>query len=416
MPRPSALPALAACPRWVSRPRTEAKDSLDEAADEGTAIHAKMEALAGIPVSQWDDDINGDAALGPALIPIVREAADQVRDVFSMGLPVVTKARLGLGEDSHYELGCVLDDGLSVQRFHAHASAMPVQDAVYCECGLDSGIAAPGTGDVAVVQGNRGFYIDYKSNRVARDHRPQVLAYVVGLFNAVARLETVEARVVAPRLYGVHAPEVFSRGMLPQLEAELRAITGAAADPFTPGCPGEYCAMCAGNGRCPYQAAALRDIPVAAEALVRPQAWTHMLDAVTPDLRGQRRALVKWLETFVDAVKDDDKAWALANPEAEIPGFAKTVQAGRACFDRTRCAEAVDALCLKFGLGLDVIKAFAVVDASGFADYLALNRGTTKAEAEAEVKAALAPYMKRGADIVAFRAVKAKKAKPALTA
>jgi chaperonin GroEL len=51
-PRPSSLPFLSACPRWVNRPKPveEEKDDLDIAADEGSMVHGKMEDLASKPV------------------------------------------------------------------------------------------------------------------------------------------------------------------------------------------------------------------------------------------------------------------------------------------------------------------------------------------------------------------------------
>ena len=424
-PRPSSLPNLALCPRWVPRPKSEAgeKDEMDEAADEGTLVHDKMEMLATVPVLDWDATIDADPDLGPGLAPIAHEAADQVRDIFSLGLPVITRAMLGMGKDDHYELGTLVlnvDDAEAAGVLDLYAGAplcfplrrglIPIADGIYIECGLDSGIAMPGTGDVVMIQGTRGIYADYKTNRVARNHRAQYLAYVLGMFRAVSRLETVEARIVAPRLIGVHEPEHFTRDQIPGLEAELNAIISKAADPFTPGCPGEPCATCAGNGRCPYQAATLRDIPVQVEALVDPQAWRAMFEAVTPELRGQRRLVLSWLEKFVKTAKEDDKDWALQNPDSDIPGFTKSVGLGRASLDKTRYGEANRDLRVRFGIAPETLEAYCEPDVDSIVDYIALNRGITKDAAKTEVRQALAPYQKRGAAIVSFRPTKKTKA------
>lgn len=422
-PRPSSLPNLEACPRWVSRPRTEKISSMDEAADEGTLVHAKMEALAEVPVDKWEDTIWNDPDLGPALAPVVAEAASQVRDLFSMCLPVVTKRTLNLQPDDHYELGqgmsdadvaswsCLLDDN----RRRAVGASWDIlgelEDGIYCEVGVDPEVTRPGTADIVVVTGNRAVLVDYKTVRVIREHLSQMLAYVIGVFNAAPRVDYVEVRIVAPRLgANTHEAVTFSRADdLPRIKAELEGIVARAADEFTPGCPGEQCVTCKGNGRCSFQCASLKDVPVEVSALVQPNAWLPMLNAVSPDMRGQRRKLVKWLGDFCDAVKDQDKEWALANPDTELPGFTKSIQAGRASLDKTRLAEVSQSLMLRFGLTAEVLSAFSVPDKEQLAEYVALGQGMTQADAELAIKQCMNPFMKRGNDIVAFRAVKPKK-------
>lgn len=400
-PRPSSLPSLEACPRWVPRPYSDKKDALDEAADEGTLVHAKMEQLASIPVAQWQESIETDASLGPALIPVVLECADQIRDLFGYGLPVITKTVLGLKEGEHYELR---------DAYNVHG------DGIYCEAGVDPVVTKHGTGDVFEIAGHRAVYADYKSNRVVRDHRAQMIAYAVGLFRAIIHLEEVEVRIVAPRLIGEHEPMYFSRCDLEGMEAYLAGIVARHQDPFEPGCPGTQCVTCKGNGRCPYQAASLKDIPVQLESLIRPGVWTQMLAAVTPDMRGQRRQLVKWLCDYCEAVKEDDKVWAVQFPDADLPGFKKSVQAGRASLDRDRLSEANTALLSEFGLDPMTLLAYLVPDKTRLAEHVGLNRGVSADKAELEISKALAPYMKRGQDIVQFRALKKEKQAAAIGA
>ena len=389
-PRPSALPHLEVCPRWTSRPDDPGgkKDGFDLAAEEGTLIHAKLEGLAEIPTQDWDRSVETDPAIGPALTPAVLAAAAQVRDLFDMvrasGLPVVTARGLGVEK---YELADVFPK---------------FGDGAYCEAGVDPEVTRPGTGDLFVVLGKRAVYTDYKSNRVARVHDAQMKAYVVGLFKAVPALENVEVRIVAPRLQGVHEPMFFGRDDVPALEAELSGIVSRAEDPYEPGCPGDDCAMCAGNGRCVWQVASLRDVPVPAAAVVSAGQWAAMLKPVSPELRGTRRQIVKWLEKFAEAVKEDDKAWALAFPDAVLPGFKKSVSAGRSSLDKTRYAEANAALMAAFGLDPVSYLAFAEPDASALAEYVGLNLGLSGEASKAKVAEALAPYMKRGADVIKF--------------
>lgn len=390
--RPSSLPHLEACPRWVGRPKTETKDELDEAADEGTLLHEKLENLASLPVDAWPETIENDPELGPAMKPLVAESADQVRDLFMFGLPVATKKSLGLSHDFHYELRDALD-------------------GVYCECGLDAGVVAPGTADLLMIQGNRAVLVDYKSNRVARDHDRQVEAYVLGVFNASPKTQYVEARIVAPRLGGVHPARNFTRDDVPRLRQVLLAIVERAADPFTPGCPGTQCVFCAGNARCPYQAASLKDVPVATDALVSPGMWGSLMGATTPELRSERRMLVKWLETFVDAVKEDDKQWALDNPEATLPGITKSIQQGRASLDKTRLAEVNEAIRLTFGWDYATLEAFLSPNRDKIVEFAALQTGKTQDEVKKLLAKTLVPFEVRGAPVITFRMEKKARAK-----
>jgi len=398
-PRPSALPHLEACPRWSPRPdKPDAeKNAMDEAADEGTLVHAKMEHLATLPPGEWDAAIDADADLSADLRQVVKDSAQQVSDLFIFGLPVVSKESLGLAADAHYELSSMTTIRMG----------LGWDGSIYCEVGVDPGITAPGTADLVLVQGNRAVLVDYKTTRVLRAADRQQMAYVLGIFAALPQVDSVENRIATPRLgVDAHPPVMYLRSDIPKLEAELNGIVALAADPFEPGCPGSQCAFCAGNGRCPWQAANLRDIPADVTALVAPAAWQAVLSPGTPEIRSQRRALVKWLDGFIEAVKDDDKAWALANPDTDLPGWTKSVGLGRASLDDTRLKEANESLSLTFGLPYDTLVSFLKPDKAKLAEFLALVRGMSDDEAKKEVSKALAPFEKRGAPIISFRAEK----------
>jgi hypothetical protein len=416
-PRPSSLPFLSACPRWVNRPKPveEEKDELDIAADEGSMVHGKMEDLASKPVSTWEETTANDVGLPEDLKHVVREACVQVSDVFSLGLPVVTKALLGLRPDDHYEIEDISwDEGGKPLYIPLDAEDKPsmrtIRDAIYCEVGLDSGVCLPGTADLVALLGDHAWLIDYKTNRVVREHFSQMLAYVVALFRTVPRLQTIEQRIVAPRLGDAHKPVQYARSQLPDMQRALEEIVERGADPFTPGAPGEQCAFCAGNGRCPWQAASLRDIPVDAAELVPANAWQTLLAPDLPsDTRGIRRGLVKWLERFVDAVKEDDKAWVLANPGVAMPGWTAVLAKGRLSLDAERLAEINETLRLTFGLTFEKMEAFMKPDMKRLAEYVGMLRGMSTEAASAEMAKVLASYMKRGADSVRMVQVKEKK-------
>jgi hypothetical protein len=196
-----------------------------------------------------------------------------------------------------------------------------------------------------------------------------------------------------------------------RLFADLKQIVDSAADLFTPGCPGEPCSFCAGNGRCPYQAASLRDVPQDASALLPPEIWRNMLVPQTREIRGQRRALVRWLGSFVEAVKDDDKAWALEHPDDVLPGFTKSVGLGRTSLNKDRLGEINEALSLTLGWDYLTLVSFLVPDRTKIAEFAALARGISVTEADTLLNRALAPFEKRGAPIISFRAVKTKEGK-----
>lgn len=400
-PRPSSLPHLWQCARFVSRPdNREKKDSIDEAADEGTMLHAKMEALADVPLAGWDAAIEKDPDLSPHQVTLVKEAADQVRDLFAMGLKPVTKKSLGLTE----ALGA---DGF---RHTLPQAASDCDMRVFAEVGVDPVVCKPGTADLAAVFGNRAVLVDYKTVYVVRDHDLQMKAYVVGLFEALPAVNFVEVRIVTPRLRDAHEPVTYIRARdFEDLRSELSELVERALDEFTPGCPGEACAFCKGNGRCPYQWSSLRDVPVEEAALSVPDAWKPLLAVATPDLRGRRRRLVKWLEAFVDAAKEDDKAWARDNPDAALPGFVKSVSIGRPSLDRDRLPEVNRALMSAFGIGEKAYIEYVIPDKERLAEYVGLMHGVSAEQAKRDIATALAPYVKRGEDIVSFRAVKPKK-------
>jgi len=420
--RPSSLPHLEACPRWVPRPdRPDGeKNAMDEIADTGTLIHAKMEALAKLPAQQWGPTIESDPDLDEDLRRVVQECAEQVQGLFALRPDIVSKETLGLGPEDHYELGEIFRDitkGIFLSRGGTPNPRPP--DAIYCEVGVDPGVTAPGTADLLLVQGNSAVLVDYKTGFAARDHDRQQQAYVLGVFQALPAVDFVDSRIVCPRLgVDAHPAVQYERGRdAPRLRRELEEIVAKAEDPFEPGYPGDQCVFCAGNGRCPWQVASLRDIPSEAAALVPAGTWKSLLRPPDPETRGRRRALVKWLEGFSDAVKEDDKAWALANPDAELPYFTKSVSVGRASLDKTRLEEINQALSLTFQIPYGKLVSFLSPEKESLAEHLALTKGMTHKEAAGEVARVLARFVKRGAPIVSFRAEKqTRKAIPADTA
>lgn len=394
LPRPSSLPHLDWCPRYVSRPEKTAdedKDSMDLMADEGTYLHAKMEETTVLPATEWSSHFK-NTCVNPAQETLLESAADQVRDVFSMGLPVFTKENItaadpgSAGADGRYRL--------------------PTGDGVYLECTVDPEVVAPGTADIVAVMGANAVLIDYKFTMVERDHAAQMMAYVLGVFNSNPHIQIIEVRIVAPRLRNVHLPQTYEREKdLKRIRDALTGILARTEDPFTPGVPGAPCATCAGNGRCPWQMASLREIPMEA-GIILADAWKPVLEARDVNARAERRRLCSWLGKMLDAIKADDKAWDLENRDTELPGFARTYRAGRLMLDKTRSSEICQRVCDEFGFTLDQLTALVDINQTRVLEYAAVKLGLTEASVKKRLRDALAPYSTRSPDIVYFRELK----------
>ena len=393
-PRPSTMSLLDQCPRFVSKPRdTEVKSAMDIAADEGTLLHACMETMTGnYPVERWDDYFESVAEINVMQLPLLRESADQVRDLFSCGLTITSTDVLGLKPDDHYML------------------KPDARDGVYLEVSVDPEITRPGTADIVMINGTSGVLVDYKFTRVEREHDAQMKSYVVGVFRTIERLQALEVRIVAPRLGMTHTPVMYYSRDIPEIERELKEIVAKSEDPFEPGTPGDPCAFCIGNGRCVWQLSSLRNVPQEATGsdILLSDMWKSVLSAATPEARSTRRKLRAWLSKWSDAVKEEDIEWAKANPGVDLPGFTKYVVSGRLSMDDDRTVEAVYQLMEQFGIAPGDIYALCKVDIGKTVEHVALHQGVSGAEANTLVRSALAPFMKRGADSIAFRQVKSK--------
>ena len=367
---------------------------MDEAADEGTFLHAVMEEMTQkVPPMEWHAWIENTSGIGPQQVFLVKEAADQVIDLFQAGLPVYGKKDFGCGPEDHYMLTPSISDG------------------VYLEVSVDPLCTKPGTADVISIEGRTAVLSDYKFTRVEREHDAQVLSYVLGIFETLLQIEFVETRIVAPRLAGAHTPETYTRTKDYQwIKDRLTKINECAADPFFPGCPGEPCSFCAGNGRCVWQMRSLKDVPCEATGtdLLLRDIWKPVLNPVSPEARGVRRQLKSFLKKWDEAVAEDDKQWAIDNPDTELPGFTKTVGLGRLSLESDRGMDIVEAFYNAYNIKpVDQLE-FMKIDKKQAAAYLALHHGMSVTDASSEINRVLAPFMSRGAPIISFRQKKDK--------
>jgi len=372
---PSKLKMLASCPRWV-RDDKERDESMKEAAEEGTRLHGFCEELIrNHPAEKWESmacAVAGDDA------DLIMESLRTVRDyVIGAGLNAAP-AR------------CILDD-------KPYRIALPDPGTYASEATVCTELNGTQRMDFVAVtrDGATAIVADFKFVRGEPDARLQLNAYALSIMEILPEVQSVLALAPAPRTIAPDYSATVSRRDIPAVRGEIEGIIARAQDKFTPGHPCEFCCTCAGNGRCPWQVATLREI--AADPAVAIVTKDQLLDPATPYDRGRRRMLIQWLEKFVDAAKDQDKMWALANPDTPLPGWTVTMTAGRKCIDKDRRLEACKLAEAHLQVAGDDLLGCTAVDPAALSALVSMRDGLSKAQADAKVQQALAPVMVRGA-------------------
>lgn len=367
---PSKLKMLASCPRWV-RDDKERDESMKEAAEEGTRLHGFCEELIrNHPAEKWESmacAVAGDDA------DLVLEALRTVKDY-------VLGAHLAAAPAGGPHLAALPDPGTYMPEATVRTELNGTQRMDF--------IAVTQDGTTAIVA-------DFKFVRGEPDARLQLNAYALSIMEILPDVQSVLALAPAPRTIAPDYSATVSRQDILTVRREIEGIIARAQDKFTPGHPCEFCCTCAGNGRCPWQAATLREI--AADPTVAIVTKDQLLDPATPHDRGRRRMLIQWLEKLVNAAKDQDKAWALANPDTPLPGWTVTMTAGRKCIDKDRRLEACKLAEAHLQVAGDDLLGCTAVDPAALSALVSMRDGLSKAQADAKVQQALAPVMVRGA-------------------
>ena len=367
---PSKLKMLASCPRWV-RDDKERDESMKEAAEEGTRLHSFCEELIrNHPAEKWESmacAVAGDDA------DLVLEALRTVKD---------------------YVLGVhLIPDPFD----KSHCATLPAPGTYMPEATVRSELNGTQRMDFVAVtpSGATAIVADFKFVRGEPDARLQLNAYALSIMEILPDVQSVLVLAPAPRTIAPDYSAMVFRQDIPAVRGEIEGIIARAQDKFAPGHPCEFCCTCAGNGRCPWQAATLREI--AADPAVAIVTKDQLLDPATPHDRGRRRMLIQWLEKFVDAAKDQDKAWAIANPDTPLPGWTVTMTAGRKCIDKDRRLEACKLAEAHLQVAGDDLLGCTAVDPAALSALVSMRDGLSKAQADARVQQALAPVMVRGA-------------------
>lgn len=417
---PSALAATEACPRF----RPDGKEN--DAAVDGTLMHEFAEQLVQVPRDQWDGWIaTRDAS--PDMKGMLEEIAATLRTVVTEDMPVFTEYRMKLRAGKPRKA--------------------PLKPGIYPECEVERGGGRHGYIDLMVVTPEGLVYIvDYKSNRVEKDFSLQLAAYACDVNRLCPAHVAFICQIIAPRLddeaqmrMEIGVDELASwRKRIEEIED---IADRSANDDSIAGQPCDACQYCHWNGRCKYQASATQAV---AEAVNEDQVLVSektgkttivqalgnlvgpngpyageivtaqtFLNPPTPSQRGLRRACIKFLETFIEAAKEDDRTWAGQFPPEQqatlVPGFSISTVKGRSTVDTSRTADIREAVMSRFHMNIEEVFEVSSVDTKMLAEKLVVD-GWTKKKADEEIKKCLEPFMNVGAPSVRWtqKAVKPK--------
>lgn len=386
---PSSLAATEACPRF----RPDGKEN--DAAAEGTLLHACLEEMVGVPQDQWPSWI-ATRELSAEHKGLLEEAASQLQTVL-----------LGWTDCTVYR-----DFRLKLRNGQPRRSKL--RPGLYPECEIERGQGRHGYIDLMIVKPD-GFVVivDYKMVRAeGHDYTLQLGAYACDVNRICPAHAEFECRIVAPRLRSeAIESHLWGAEDLAALRARIETIETradqSANDDSVMGCPGDYCQYCHWSGRCRYQAqtalqvadrmdvvaAMLQGTAYEGEALTR-ETFTA---PSTPAQRGLRRAFVKFFKTVVDQWADDDKAWVSENKGTEVPGWRIGWRSGRSSLDKSRMTEVKDALRSKLGMSGEDVDMVSVVDLAQLKEFLVTNLGYSEKLAASKIQEALDSLMTVGA-------------------
>jgi hypothetical protein len=347
-----------------------ANPELEAAAEEGTRLHGLCEMIVrDHKADTWDRIL---PALCGADCGLVTEALMPIHDV------IVGNGLLPLSKLS--------------------GSDLPGPGEYGTEVGMVSKLTGRQRLDFLAIMsdGDTAVLADYKFVRYEPDVRLQMMAYADTVFAMYPNVNTVQLMAPAPKVFAADYHLIVSRNDMKEFAVELDAILNEVNDDFKPGRPGAVCCMCGGNGRCPWQAASLREI--AMDPSIALVTKDQLLEPATPQDRGDRRCLIQWLGALCDAVKEQDKQWALDHPGADVLGDGWTVSLslGRKTLDRRRSREACAILKARFMMTDDELLNCVVPDAKAITEWLSIRDAVSLEAAGELVRVAMEPVMTRG--------------------
>lgn len=381
---PSALQATETCPRYRPNGETSA------VAAAGTLFHEAMEALMGVPKSEWAAYIRRQDVSAEQR-ELMEKAAEAVADLVVEGMQVHVDRRLKLRGGK------------------PRKSPLPV--GLYPELEIETGPGRHGYIDLLVVDdAGVAHIVDWKSDFVEHDHELQLAAYAVNLHRLCPAHKTFDCLIVAPRLGEDNERHTWTEDDLAALEGRIEGIERRADDAMWDetilSCPGEYCQYCHANGKCKAQALnAIAAVPADVEPPVPRPTLQCLMNPATPELRGYRRQFIKPLEAAIAAWKKQDAEFLEEHGHVDpfaIPGFKATWARKPSHLDKSPEAQPRIRNVLLGELGLTELELMdcSPVDKKLLVELLAKDperggRGMTEKEAKKQVEQALGPFMVR---------------------
>ena len=259
--------------------------------------------------------------------------------------------------------------------------------------------------DLLVLDGPVAIVVDFKFTRLEPDPRLQLMAYTNAVFENYPKVAVVMTTAITPRLQGEEPyQETFNRRDVPQIQQVISGIIDKALDPFYPGSPGQHCSTCAGNGRCPWQAASLAQVPKELGLPIVSQ--QQLLEPATPEERGTRRDMIQWLDRFVTQIKEQDKAFMAAFPDADFDGWKISMVRGRRYIPKNSRMMAANITDDTLGLSYLELQNVSDINVPDLIEAVAEREGITKKDATAKVHQAFDSIYERGASYPIFRKTK----------
>ena len=366
---PSSLAATETCPRF----RPDGKEN--DAAAEGTLLHACLEEMVSVPQGQWPSWI-ATRELSAEHKGLLEEAANQLQSIL-MGwtdYTVYTDFRLKMR--------------------NGKPRKAKLRPGLYPECEIVRGQWRHGYIDLMIVKPD-GFVIiiDYKMVRVMHDYELQLGAYACDVNRICPSHEEFECRIVAPRLKDdAIESHLWDADSLKAIADRLSLIAAradqSANDDSILGCPGDYCQYCHWAGKCKYQAQTALQV-------------ADRMDVIAAMMEG----------TAYEGEPLTRETWTSENKGVEVPGWKIGWRSGRASLDKSRMPEIRDAIMSKLGLSEDDVDMVSVVDLSLLKELLVTNLGYSEKLATQKVQEALDSLMTVGAPYTVWTQSKPKKVK-----
>lgn len=274
---------------------------------------------------------------------------------------------------------------------------------LYPEIKIKVGEGRHGFIDLLIINENKeAIIVDYKFVRSSSDFELQLAAYAVALNKSLPFIKKIKAVIIDPYLSDTENAMLqweYDERKLREYEAIIDKIDESVDDPNCFPKPGSHCERCKFNGKCVYQA---KTVGFGLDFSV--SRLTEILQANNDEDRALRRDFMKCAEALVASIKDDDKAYFDKNPDAELPGWKKTMMAGRTTLDKDQ-ASAINETILSTFPSVEPrdILGLAVPDVTQLTELLSFKTGFPVETVKGQLNVALEPFMKRGASYVVLR-------------